>query len=414
MAPGTAIAFWLSLASLFYVYVGFPGLLAIFGQLRQRRVRKSPITPTISLIIAAYNEAENIAERLDNALGLDYPAGALEIIVASDGSDDATEAIVASYAPRGVRLLRLPRRGKIHALNAAVAHPRGEILVFSDANSIYDREALRKLVRNFADLGVGGAAGYTSYLIRANSQSSSRGENLYWTYDTWLKQMESLTGNTVSAHGGMYAIRRELYCPLADPAVTDDFAISTGVIEQGRRLVFEPEARAYEIAVPEAGREFQRRVRLMTRGLRAVLLRKRLLNPFRYGFYSLVLFSHKVLRRLLPLTLIILLVSSAHLRSNGILYSAAFVGQILFYGLAAAGYFLKGSPLGQWKCFYVPFFYCMANAASLVALFKLIRGEKISLWQPQRHRTGAQLGTLPPNSPQNSSSRTRNSLTNVD
>ena len=379
------LGFWLALAALIYVYAGFPLLVVAVGWLRRQTVSKKPITPTMSLIVAAYNEEKNIEQRLENALELDYPEKSLEIIVASDGSTDRTEEIVEGYADWGVRLVRLPRRGKIPALNAAVPHATGEILVFSDANSMYHRQALRKLARNFADPEVGGAAGNTAYTIPEESESSSRGEDLYWNYDTWLKELESQSGSVVSAHGGMYAIRRELYQPIPDPAVTDDFAISTAVVEQGKRLVFEKEALSYEAAVPEAAREFRRRTRLMTRGMRGLLLRKRLLNPFRYGFYSVVLFSHKVLRRLLPVALLVLFACSAALGASGALYLIAAAGQAAFYSVAGAGYLLRRTRFGQQKYLYIPFFYCMANVAALVAVAKLIRGERIALWQPQRH-----------------------------
>jgi len=381
----TFLTLWLSLAALIYVYAGFPFLVIVLGKWRQRHVRKRPITPRVSLIIAAYNEEDDIAQRLDNALALDYPQESLEIIVASDGSNDATESIVACYANRGVRLLSLPRRGKILAINDAVVQAKGEILVFSDANSIYDPQALLKLVRNFADPQVGGVGGNTIYADQALSDSTSQGENLYWSYDKWLKQMESLTGSIISAHGAIYAIRRLLYRPLVNLAVTDDFAISTRVIEQGYRLVFEQEALAYEFALPTAEREFARKVRLMTRGLQSVLLRKSLLNPFRYGFYSLELFTHKLLRRLVPLMLVTLLASSLALSSRGPFYVAMTAGQILFYSLAGFGYLLRRQPAGQTRLLYIPFFYCMANIAALAALINVICGHQIQQWEPQRH-----------------------------
>jgi len=378
------LAFWLSIFLLIYVYGGFSVLVIIVGRLRQRHVRKQEITPTMSLIIAAYNEEESIAARIDNALKLDYPAEALQIIVASDGSDDSTNSIVAGYADSRVQLLELPRRGKIHALNDAVKHATGEILVFSDANSMYDAQALRMLSRNFAEAQVGGVAGNTIYTKLSKSDSSSQGEDLYWSYDKWLKEMESLTGSIISAHGAIYAIRRELYRPISDSAVTDDFAISTLVIEQGYRLVFESEARAYEPPLPAAEREFRRKVRLMTRGFRSVLLRKALLNPFRYGFYSLELFTHKVLRRLVPCILFVLFVSSVALQSSGMIYVAAAAGQMIFYLLAGFGYVLRGQKLGKLKFLYIPFFYCLANFAAFVAMIKVLQGHQIERWQPQR------------------------------
>jgi len=238
----------------------------IVAALRNRQVHTGAMTPRVSLIIPVWNEEHTITAKLDNSLALDYPSQALEIIVASDGSSDNTEAIVERYESRGVRLLRYPRRGKIHALKDAVRAASGEILVFSDANSMYQNDALRKLMRNFADPEVGGVCGNQIYLKSTNTEASSRGESLYWSYDKWLKQKESLTGSIVSAHGALYAIRRTLYKPPRSAAVTDDFAISTAVVEQGYRLVFEREAIAYEEPTSTAGLEFRRKVRIMTRG----------------------------------------------------------------------------------------------------------------------------------------------------
>lgn len=376
---------WLSAALLAYAYGGFAVVIAAAGWLRRRHVRREPITPSVSLVIAAYNEEACIADRIDNALAMDYPADRLQIVVASDGSTDGTDRIVERYVGRNVVLVRRPRAGKIHALNAAVPAATGEILVFSDANTMCEPGALRALVRNFADPEVGGVAGWTRYAIEARSESSARGEDLYWNYDTWLKQLETQSGSVVSAHGGLYAIRRQLYPSVSDSAVTDDFAISTAVIEQGYRLVFEREALATEFAVPEAGREFRRRVRLMTRGLRGVLLRRRLLNPFRFGFYSVVLFSHKVVRRLAPIALVAIAISSAVLAPASPFYAALFAAQVLFYALAVAGFVLRRQRLGRHKAIYMPFFYCMANLASALALIELARGTRIELWQPQRH-----------------------------
>ena len=377
--------FWSSVATLVYAYGGFSLLIILVGWLRRRKVRQKPITPRISLIIPVWNEQEAIASRLDNALALDYPKNSLEIIVASDGSDDRTHEIVSKYAKQGVKLLSFPRRGKIYALKDTVEQTTGEILVFSDANSMYKKNALRMLARNFADAEVGGVCGNQIYEKNNNGDTSGKGESLYWSYDKWLKRMQSMTGSIVSAHGAIYAIRRNLYQPPASADVTDDFAISTAVIEQGSRLVFESEAIAYEEPTSDAEREFSRKVRIMNRGLRSVILRKRLLNPFRYGFYSVILFSHKILRRLVPFILLILLMSSFLLNSTSNFYFGITVAQVLFYALAASGFLLRNNSLGRLKFLYIPFFYCLANAAALVAIVKLLSGKRVELWQPQRH-----------------------------
>ncbi|HSL69442.1 MAG TPA: glycosyltransferase family 2 protein [Longimicrobiales bacterium] len=384
------LLFWVAAAMFGYAYAGFPLLVFLFGTFRRARpVRAAAITPRASLVIAAHNEAENIGARLENALAADYPLGALEIMVASDGSTDGTESIVEGFAGRGVRLLRLPRAGKIAALEVAARAASGEVLIFSDANTFFERGTLHALVRSFADPAVGGVVGHTAYFVRAQSQSSGLGERLYWRYDTWIKRLESRAGSVVSAHGGLYAVRRELFRVPADRAVTDDFIISTEVVAQGQRLVFEPDAIAWEEAAPRAGQEFGRRVRLMTRGLRAVYLRRALLNPWRYGRYALFLFSHKVVRRLVPLSLVALLVSSLALSGRSGFFAAAGLAQASLYTLAAAGFLLRGTALGRARVFYVPFFYCMANAAALVAWFRFLRGDRISLWQPQRSAAGA-------------------------
>jgi cellulose synthase/poly-beta-1,6-N-acetylglucosamine synthase-like glycosyltransferase len=384
------LAFWLSVALIIYSYAGFSLLVVFVARLRNRSVQQKPITPRVTMIIPVWNEEKAIGERLENALSLDYPSEQLEIIVASDGSDDNTHAIANAYVERGVRLMIFPRRGKIYALKDAVVAATGEILVFSDANSMYKADALRMLVRNFADPKVGGVCGNQVYLKAKKADTTSEGEGMYWSFDKWLKQAESSTGSIVSAHGAIYAIRRNLYEPPASAAVTDDFAISTAVVVQGRRLVFESEAIAYEEPTASASLEFGRKVRIMTRGLRGVLMRRRLLNPWRYGFYSLELFSHKVLRRLVPIFLVVLFVASWFLYQEHSFYLFAAIAQTLFYILAGAGYLLRSHRLGRLKFFYIPFFYCLANAAALIAVIRIIRGKRVEFWQPQRHGSVAQ------------------------
>ena len=390
MDPLTFV-FWLCVLVIFYGYAGFPLLVAVVGRLLDREVRRGSVTPSVSLIIAAHDEADGIAGRVGNALASDYPETALEVIVASDGSTDGTAAIASGAAGKQgdrLRVLDLPRVGKAAALAEAVGSSRGEILVFSDANTLFEPHAIRELVRNFADPEVGGVAGNTGYVLGEGGESSGRGESLYWDYDSWLKQLESRTGSVVSAHGGMYAIRRRLF-QAPNPSMTDDFAISSGVVSQGMRLVFEPAARGFERPLQESSVEFARRVRLMTRGLHGVLLRRPLLNPFRYGFYSVSLFSHKVLRRLLPLLLPVLLVASVALAPTGGIYALAAVAQLVFYAAAAAGWALRGTEAGRNPVLYVPFYYCLANAASVAALWNVVRGKRIERWTPHRHQDAA-------------------------
>ena len=383
-----SILFWAAAALIFYTYVLFPAMVFLRGFLRNRPYQQAKITPHVSTIIAAYNEADSIGSKLDNILALDYPRDRLEVIIASDGSDDGTDAIVRGYAGQGIRLLSLPRQGKAAALNAAVEASNGKILAFSDANSLFAPNAIRALVCPFADPQVGGVAGNQCYVARHSVDGSSDGEQSYWNFEQKLKRFQSRAGNAISATGAIYAIRRELFCPV--PAgVTDDFVISTRIIAQGYRLVFAADAIAYEPVIGVSSIEFDRKVRVITRGLQAVLVMRELLNPFRYGFYAIQIFSHKVLRRLVVIPLLVLLLVSPLLWGNGPIYQAATLGQIVFYGCAVLGALSGRTRLGQLKPFAIPFFFCMVNAAALLAIFNMLRGYRIECWEPQHQAKDA-------------------------
>jgi cellulose synthase/poly-beta-1,6-N-acetylglucosamine synthase-like glycosyltransferase len=375
--------FWLALGLIIYTYFVFPVLTVWRGLLAPRPYQQAPHTPTVSLIIAAYNEAESIGARLENILLLDYPPEKLEVIVASDGSQDETNNIIRAYSDQGIKLLPLPRQGKAAALNAAVSVAGGDILVFTDANSLFAPQTLRRLMEPFVDPHVGGVAGNQRYLMHAAASPTGEGEKSYWNLDRLLKQFQSRAGNTISATGAIYAIRHSLFLPVPE-GVTDDFVTSTRVIAQGRRLVFVPEATAFEPVAGAREHEFSRKVRVITRGLRAVLFMRQLLNPFSYGFYSLQIFSHKLLRRLMVFPLLLLLVTSPLLWSQGLFYQLVTVGQAAFYGLAAAGFLLEGSRAGRVKLFSLPVYFCMVNAACALAVWNLIRGQRIVLWETQR------------------------------
>jgi cellulose synthase/poly-beta-1,6-N-acetylglucosamine synthase-like glycosyltransferase len=378
--------FWGAVGTILYTYIGFPLLSLLRGLLFQRPHKKADILPRVSLVIAAHNEAQCIRTKLENVLALDYPRERLEVIIASDGSSDGTDALVQTYAGRGITLLSLPRLGKATALNRAVQVATGEILVFSDANSMYDSQAIHALVQAFADPHVGGVAGNQCYRSAANEQAAQSGEQSYWNFDRWMKQLQSRAGNVISATGAIYAIRRDLFRPIPD-GVTDDFATSTGVIAQGYRLVFAAEAIAYEPPAASNGFEFRRKVRVITRGLNAVLLRRELLNPFRYGFYAIQLFSHKVLRRIMVIPLLLLSIVSPLLWRQSLVYRVATLLQAGVYLCGVLGLLLRNTRPGRLKLFTLPAFFCMVNAASLLAVINVLRGRRIDRWEPQRQPT---------------------------
>lgn len=377
--------FWASVGLVVYTYVLFPGLIFLRGLIRPRPYKRAELDPLpkVSVLIAAYNEAKSIEGKIENLISLDYPRDRLEVVIASDGSSDGTNKIVEKYAEHGVKSLSLTRQGKAAALNAAFTASSGEIIVFSDANSMYDRSAIRALVRPFADPEVGGVAGNQRYLPEQSDAAASGGEDAYWNFDRSLKRSQGKVGNTISATGAIYAIRRTLFAPIPE-GVTDDFYTSTGVIAQGYRLVFAQDAVAYEPTAGSSGLEYGRKVRIMTRGLRAVFKRRQLLNPFKYGFYALQLFSHKVLRRVVVIPLLVLLLVSPWLWHEGFIYLAVLLGQLIIYSLGTMGGLFKKTRFGQLKIFALPFFFVLVNGAALVATYNLLRGYQIDRWEPQR------------------------------
>jgi glycosyltransferase involved in cell wall biosynthesis len=302
--------------------------------------------------------------------------------LASDGSDDATVGAAVAHGDARLRVLDLPRVGKVCALNAAVARAGGEVLVFTDANSMLSRAALRVLIAPFVDPGVGGVAGDQRYVAADDEAAIAKGERCYWQLDRMLKRAESRAGNVISATGAIYAIRRELFRP-APSDVTDDFAISTAVICQGRRLVYARDAVAYEPVGASAEAEFERKVRVMTRGLNGVLARRELLDPRRHGFYALQLFSHKVLRRLVALPLLVMLATGSRLARRGAPYRVVAAAEGSMLALGAAGLLARGrTPLA--RVLAIPAYFCLVNVAALRAVRNLLQRRSLDRWEPQR------------------------------
>lgn len=365
------LVFWISLAVCVYVYFGYPALLWVLSRVRPRPVREGDVTPSVSFVIAAYNEEKNIAAKIENTLALDYPEGLVEVLVVSNGSTDATNEIVRRYSGRAT-LIDLEHPGKMEALNEGVRHATGEIVVFTDADFLLDPHTLRTMARKFHDPEVGGVCGARKSGVNRHGDTTGEGEGLYARWDRWQKIRESRIGSVFAADGLLYAIRRNLYVAVTDPAQADDIAISTRIPLQGYRLLFEPDATAWENAGVEAASEFRRKVRVTNHSVRALLkLRSRL---FTSGFYSVELLSHKLVRHFIPFFLIPLLISSA------VVFPIAFAGQLGFYGLAMAGAVLRDRKIGRAKIFTVPYFFTFVNAAALVGILSMLKGKRTEAW----------------------------------
>ena len=379
--------FWGSCLVLAYVVALFPALIWARARFFPRPHAMGEVTPLASLIVAAHNEEDAIGAKIESILALDYPRDRLEVLVASDGSTDRTEEIAGAHRKDGIRLLALPRVGKAAALNAAAAAATGEVLVFSDANGLLDRGALRALMRPFADPEVGGVAGNQVYRRQDRDRGASGGELAYWSLDRRLKCWESAAGSVISATGALYAVRRSLFQPVPE-GVTDDFVISTRVVAQRRRLVFAPEAVVWEPVEASTAAEFTRKVRIMTRGLQALAVMRELLDPSRHGFYAIQVLSHKLLRRLSAIPLLVLLIVTPFLWKQGPIYCAAAVAEAVIGGSALVGALLRGSRFASLKVFAVPLFFLVAHAASLAAVLNVIRGRRIDRWDPRRDGRG--------------------------
>jgi cellulose synthase/poly-beta-1,6-N-acetylglucosamine synthase-like glycosyltransferase len=378
----TEILLWVIAAIVIYVYFGYPFLLLALSKIRPARsVQKANITPTVSLIIPAYNEEKAIAQKIENVLALVYPRDRLEIIVASDGSTDGTNEILKGYRDQGVRLVVLEtNRGKSAAENAATAVATGDILVFSDATGKYNYDALKELTTPFADTRIGCVAGLVEYENIVVTAASS-GEGMYWRYEIFLRLLESRVGNLSMASGSIMACRRLLVQPL-DEAVGEDFVIPMKAAMQGFRTVYAPRAVSNELVAETDQGLLKTKVRIITKDLEGLFFCHAILNPFRYPLYAWGLISHKLLRWLVPYLLIVLFTINLLLLDRPF-YKLGLVMQIAFYVLALAGYLWQRGSKPP-RILGIPFSFCLVNLAALVGMARFMTGKKAGQWEPLR------------------------------
>lgn len=381
--------FWCSAVGLVHTYLLYPlllvaldawaGMRADFRYLaggRDRRVPLEPLAlPRVSLVVAAWNEAEVIGAKVQNSLALDYPKELLEIFIGSDGSDDGTDSIVKACADRRVRLDRAERVGKIGVLNRVVPKTDGDILIFSDANTIFEPDAVRKLVRHFADPRVGCVCGR---LRLFNPNDPDFEESAYWSYESFLKLREGRRGAVMGANGGIYALRRSLFPALPADTVVEDFVVAAKTLLRGYRVIYDPEAIAWEETTEDYRKERLRRVRIAAGNFQALGLIGGLLHP-RQGFAAFAFFSHKLLRWIAPFLLVGVLASSIALMDRP-LYSALLIGQLLFYWLAVIGFALR-LPGALGRITSLARYFVEMNVGMAHGFFRWVRGSQKVTWQ---------------------------------
>jgi len=376
-----ALLFWISAAAVVYAYLGYPLLIWClarrFGGLTSRPALAEADLPKVSLLIAAYNEERVIEERLRNALALDYPADKLEIVIASDGSTDATARIVKGFAHQGVRLLDYSvRRGKASVLNSSFPELKGDVILLSDANTEFDRLAARNIVRGFADPDIGVVCGR---LVLTDPETGQNADSLYWEYETFLKKCEGQLRALLGANGGIYAIRRRLFQPIPSETIVDDFVIPLQAkLRTGCSIIYDCQAVAREETPATVESEFHRRSRIGAGGFQSIVLLWRLLDP-RQGWIAFTFLSHKVLRWLCPFFMLGLLLTNAVLWQEPF-YRFALLAQGVFYSTSVLIAFVPGR-FKTLKPLRMTTMFTGMNAALLVGFWRWLWGSQQGAWK---------------------------------
>ncbi|MCU1332714.1 MAG: glycosyltransferase, CESA-like subfamily [Candidatus Angelobacter sp.] len=381
VASSAKVAFWLAAALLFYIYAGYPLLLAILGLFVRRLRIEAGYTPKISVLIAAYNEEEAIERKIRQTLALEYLQGKLEVLVLSDCSTDRTDEIVNAFPDSRVRLVRMPeRRGKTFAQNIGVKEATGEIIIFSDATAIYHPKALLYLACNYQDATVGAVSGRYQYFDPGEQSPTALGSVAFWNYENLIKKMQSRIRTITGCCGCIYSVRKAAYTEL--PAdIISDLVQPLQAIRKGYRVVFEDRALAYEETTQSTAEEFSMRVRVVTRAMRGLLSVSDLLKPWKFAWPAFQLWSHKIMRWLVPLFLIALLAANSLLIDSSF-YRVTLALQLFFYAAALLNMLV---PLHRhWKPLGVPLFFCTLNAAALISMLEICRGRKYVTWQTVR------------------------------
>jgi biofilm PGA synthesis N-glycosyltransferase PgaC len=378
--------FWLAMAVIAYAYAGYFAWLGMRAKWRPRPVRRAAAEPPVSVVMVVRNEEGVLAEKLRNLMELDYPAERLQIVVISDGSTDGTEAILREHArnPQMQVMLNQLAGGKALGLNDGLKLAQGEIVVFTDARQKIERDAVRRLVENFADIEVGAASGELMLGDPANGEIG-RGMGLYWRIEKRVRELEALTGSVVGATGALYAVRRDLVVEVPAETILDDVFIPMNVARQGFRVLFDERARAWDSPDLGAEREFRRKVRTLTGNYQLLQLAPWLLrgeNPLRFEFVS-----HKLIRLAVPFALVATLISAAFL--PGLFYRVAFWAQLGFYGLSLLGW--TGWRLGPVsRIVEVAYTFATLNLAALMAFVNFVTGRK-TVWMHAPLRKEIQL-----------------------
>lgn len=394
------IVFWALIVLVFYTYVGYGIFIWLLVRLRKLLGKAWPVahnadfTPNVTLVIPAYNERNYIESKLQNSLALDYPADHIQFLFVTEGSTDGTTEFIeqAQLQEPRVRIKGgQERKGKIEAMNLVMPIVKTPITIFTDANTLLNPEAIRHIVRHFADNQVGAVSGEKRIITLANESAAGSGEGFYWKYESFLKKLDTQLYSVVGAAGELFAIRTGLYQPVEKDTLLDDFMISLRIAERGYRVIYEPEAYAIERPSFSIDDEKKRKVRIAAGGFQSISRLGALLNIFRYGWLSFQYISHRVLRWAvtpfcLPLILLINCLLILALNANTLsfrLYTGLLLAQVGFYLCAFLGHVMASRQL-KVKVFFIPYYFTFMNWCAILGYFRFRTGTSTGMWEKAR------------------------------
>lgn len=385
----TALLFWVGLALVFYSYIGYGlvlyGLVWVKRKLKKANFPELTDWPAVTFVVCAYNEQDWIEEKILNSIEFDYPRERIQFFFVTDGSNDNTPALVKNYPyPEGVqwRLLHQPeRRGKIAAFQRAMEYVETPIVVSTDANTLVNQEAIKAIVRHYADPKVGAVAGEKRISMGSKDAANSAGEGIYWKYESALKKWDAELWSVVGAAGELFSFRTSVYEHVPTDTIVEDFYLTMRIAQKGYRVAYAPDAYAVESSSASVAEERKRKVRIAAGGIQAVVRLAPLLNVFRYGVLSFQYISHRVLRwTLSPVLLPVLLVLNVLLAQDSLFYQVILAAQILFYAASLAGYVFEQRKM-KIKAFFVPYYFCMMNYSMYAGFVRYLRGRQSVLWE---------------------------------
>lgn len=387
------ILFWLSLFIVFYTFLGYGILLYFLVKIRRVRKGKRILPdlnqdfPTLTLVVAAYNEEDLIIEKVQNTLGLNYPADKLNLLFITDGSSDKTPDLIAGY-PQIKLMHSAARNGKIHAIHRAMHEVNSEVVVFTDANTFLNKDALLLIARHYADPEVGAVSGEKRVMQDAVSDATA-GEGFYWKYESTLKKWDSELYSVVGAAGELFSVRRSLYREVEPDTILDDFMISMLIAQQGYRVIYEPDAYASELSSDNITEELKRKVRIAAGGIQSILRLNKLFFPFNFPLLWFQYISHRVLRwTVTPFLMILVFILNILIcfQTQAVIYGLMMAGQVFFYGAAFAGWMLEKRRI-KVKALFIPYYFCVMNYAVLAGIRRYYQGSQSAAWEKSRRKT---------------------------